>query len=95
MLRFEWDPEKARVNRSKHGVSFEEVTSAFVDPLSLTIPDPDHSADEERYILMGMTLRGILVVVAHRDLGDAIRIISARKATPTERREYEEGKHGY
>lgn len=95
MFWFEWDPEKAQANRAKHGISFEDVTSAFADPLSLTIPDPDHSEEEERYILMGMTRHGTLVVVVHLDLGDAIRIISARKATRTEQRHYEEGEHGH
>jgi len=74
----------------KHGVAFEEAASAFGDSLSLTIPDPDHSAQEERCVLLGMTARHRLVVVAHTEEADTIRLISARLATPAERRNYEE-----
>ncbi len=88
-LSFEWDAQKASANQRKHGVSFEEAATAFGDPLSVTIPDPDHSEDEDRFILLGSTYRGRMVVVVHTDRGDNIRIISARRATRTERRQYE------
>ena len=90
-LRFTWDPRKAAGNRRKHGVSFEEASTAFGDPLSLTVPDPAHSLEEERYLLLGQTEAGRLVVVAHRDRGDEIRLISARPASRRERTDYEEG----
>ena len=80
-MRFEWDPEKARRNVAKHGVSFEEAATAFGDPLSLTILDPDHSEEEDRFILLGQTYAGRLVVVVHTDRGENIRVISARLAT--------------
>jgi len=89
-LSFEWDVQKANANLRKHGVSFEEAATAFGDPLSVTIPDPDHSEDEDRFILMGSTYRGRILVVVHTDRGDNIRIISARRATRTERRDYEQ-----
>ena len=90
-LRFTWDRRKAAANLSKHGVSFPEAASAFGDPLSITIPDPDHSLDEEHFILIGRSIRQHLVVVAHVERGDTIRIISARTASRRERRFYEEG----
>jgi uncharacterized protein len=86
---FEWDDTKARSNRRKHGISFDEATSAFYDPLSVTIPDPDHSASEARFVLIGVTVTGRLVVVSHTDRGDRIRIISARRPTRLERVSYE------
>jgi hypothetical protein len=89
-VEFEWDPDKAATNLEKHDVSFEEAATAFGDPLSRTIDDPDHSEDEDRFILLGETLTGRLVVVAHTERRDNIRIISARQATPSERRDYEE-----
>ena len=89
-LSFEWDGEKARSNERKHGVSFDEAATAFGDPLSVTIPDPDHSEDEDRFILMGSTYLGRVLVVVHTDRGDNIRIISARRATRMERRQYED-----
>jgi hypothetical protein len=88
-MRFEWDPEKARRNVAKHGVSFEEAATAFGDPLSLTILDPDHSEEEDRFILLGQTYAGRLVVVVHTDRGENIRVISARLATRRERKAYE------
>lgn len=91
MITFEWDADKARSNEAKHGVTFEEATTAFGDPLSITIADPDHSRDEQRHILLGMTHTGRLVVVAHTDRAEALRLISARLATPRERRSYEQG----
>ncbi len=91
-LSFEWDERKAASNVAKHGVSFEEAAAAFGDPLSLTIADPDHSEQEERFVSLGMSSLNRLVVVVHTDQEDNIRIISARLATPAERRKYEEGK---
>lgn len=89
-IRFEWDLEKARINHDKHDVSFEEAATAFGDPFSLTIHDPDHSVSEIRYLLLGQTFRGRLIVVSHLEHNGAIRIISARLATRRERRSYEE-----
>lgn len=87
---FEWDTEKARANLRKHGVTFETAVSAFFDPFSITIPDPDHSAEEARFVLIGRTWQDILVLVVHTPRRDRIRIISARRAVPAERRIYEE-----
>jgi uncharacterized DUF497 family protein len=89
-MHFEWDPEKARANRAKHGVSFEEAMRAFLDPLSVTILDPDHSESEARFVLIGQSPSGRLLVVVHTDRGDSIRLISARRATRRERRTYEQ-----
>ena len=89
-MNFEWDPDKAAANLSKHGVSFEEASPAFGDPFSTTIDDPGHSEDEERFVLIGTTHVGRLVVVTHTDRDDAVRLISARLATPRERRTYEQ-----
>ena len=88
-MEFEWDPEKAVRNLRKRRVSFPEASTAFEDPFSVTIPDPDHSDDETRFVMLGMTFRGRLVVVVHTDRGDAVRLISARLATRRERREHE------
>jgi len=90
-LRFEWDPAKAAENLAKHGVSFEEAATVFRDPLSATGSDPDHSLGEERFITFGVSRGGRLLVIAHTERGDTIRIISARPVTPGERRIYEEG----
>jgi uncharacterized DUF497 family protein len=89
-FRFQWDPAKAEANRRKHGVTFEEASSAFADPLSITIPDPKHSAGESRFLLVGLTNQRRLVVVAHTERGDDIRLISVRLATNRERLTYEE-----
>jgi uncharacterized DUF497 family protein len=89
-LKFEWDREKATANAVKHGVSFVEAITAFGDPLSLTIADPDHSEDETRYVLIGRTHRNRMVVVAHTERDERIRIISARQPTPRELRCYEQ-----
>jgi uncharacterized DUF497 family protein len=89
-LSFEWDKHKAKSNLIKHGVSFEEASSVFGDPLSLTIPDPAHSQVESRSITIGHSARQKLVVVVHTERGDNIRVISARRATRSERRSYEE-----
>ena len=88
----EWDPEKAASNLPKHGVDFHEAASVFDDPLSTTFDDPDHSVDERRYVTIGSALTGRILVVAHTDRGEAIRLISARPATPGERRFYEENR---
>lgn len=88
-LVFEWDAAKALGNLEKHGVSFEEAASAFADPLSLTIADPEHSVSEERWAHLGLSFTGRLVVVAHTERRDTIRLISARLATRSERRQYE------
>jgi uncharacterized DUF497 family protein len=90
-LRFQWDPAKAAANLDKHGVSFEEAARVFRDPLSATDQDPDHSLDEERFITFGVSTSGRLLVLAHAGRNDTIRIISARPATPAERKIYEEG----
>ena len=91
-LRFSWDPVKAASNRRKHHLSFTEAATAFGDHLSITIPDPDHSASEQRFLLIGLTRRGRHVVVAHVERDDEIRIINARFPTRHERRTYEEDK---
>jgi len=90
-IEFEWDAAKAKTNLGKHSISFEEATSAFYDALSMTIPDPDHSVNESRFLLIGMTKSGRLVVVAHTDRVRRIRIINARRATRHERVNYEKG----
>jgi len=87
---FDWNPEKEVRNRRKHGVSFREAATVFGDPLSITFPDPDHSKEEERYVTIGMSQQGRILVVAHTEEGDTVRIISARRATRRERRFYEE-----
>jgi uncharacterized DUF497 family protein len=89
-LEFTWDPKKAASNLEKHGISFEEASTAFGDPLSITVNDPDHSEDETRFVLIGLTFEGNLVVVVHAELEDSIRIISAREATRQERKDYEQ-----
>jgi len=89
-LQFTWDPKKAAANLRKHGVGFPEAATAFADPHSITIADPDHSVGEERFVLIGQTDRRRLVVVAHVERGDLIRIISARPASRRERNTYEE-----
>jgi uncharacterized protein len=90
-MHFEWDPKKATANRRKHGVTFEEASSALRDVFSATAHDPDHSDDEERFVTFGVSSQGRLLTVAHTDRGNAIRIISARLATNIERQIYEEG----
>ncbi|MCC5900178.1 MAG: BrnT family toxin [Phormidium sp. BM_Day4_Bin.17] len=90
-MEFEWSPNKAQLNVDKHGVSFPEAATVFNDPLSVTFPDPDHSIGENRYVIIGLSQYEQLLVVAHTDRGEKVRIISARKATRQERRFYEEG----
>ena len=89
-MEFEWDPNKAASNVTKHKVSFREAATVFRDPLSMTFDDPDHSDDEERFITIGRSTGGRLLIVAHTDRGDRIRIISARETTRGEREVYEE-----
>jgi len=89
-LRLVWDARKASANERKHGVGFLEATTVFDDPLSVTIPDPAHSVGEQRLLLLGTSRQERLLVVAHSESGDSIRIISARRATRRERRVYEE-----
>jgi len=88
---FEWDPEKAAENLRKHGVAFDEAVTAFGDPLSVLLPDPDHSVGEERYLVMGTSTQNRLLVVAFVERPPRTRIISARLATRRERHDYEEG----
>jgi uncharacterized protein len=89
-LLIEWDHKKAHSNLAKHGVSFDEASTAFWDMLSKTIRDPLHSEDEDRFVLIGHSYRNRLIVVVHTESGDRIRIISARLATGAERKRYEE-----
>ena len=89
-MRFEWDPKKAKRNVSKHGVSFDEAVTAFYDPLSATFDDSDHSDDEQRYITIGFSSQGRLLVIGHTERGKVVRIISARRATAYERKRHEE-----
>ncbi len=90
-MRFEWDPAKAAANLEKHGVSFEEAATVFRDTLSVTGSDPDHSVDEERFVIFGLSANARLLVVSHAERDDTIRIISARTADSRERTIYEEG----
>ena len=90
-IDFEWDQVKADKNRKKHGVSFDDAVTVFADPFSITIPDPDHSVDEQRFVDIGTSAGGAVLVVVYTERGDSIRIISCRKATGSERQLYEEG----
>jgi uncharacterized DUF497 family protein len=89
-LKFEWDPRKAASNLSKHGVSFQEALTAFADPLARIFDDEDHSVEEQREIIIGHSAKERLLVVCFTAQGESVRIISARKATRRERKEYEE-----
>jgi len=89
-MRFAWDKNKADTNLIKHGVSFDEATTVFGDPFSDAFPDPDHSVAEKRFVIIGSSEEGTILVVAHTDDGDMVRIISAREATRAERKAYEE-----
>jgi uncharacterized protein len=91
MIKFEWDTAKAASNVRKHGVSFDEAGSVFLDQLAVSGPDPDHSVGESRYITFGMSSLGRLLAVSHTYRPGAIRIISARRVTRAERKIYEEG----
>ena len=89
--QFEWDPAKAAANLRKHGVSFEEAVTVFGDPMSLDMPDPSHSTDEQRWLVLGMSDQQRLLVVACAERGPRTRLISARTATTREHHQYEEG----
>ena len=88
---YEWDPKKARTNLRDHGVAFEEASTAFLDPLAMTYPDPDHSDEEDREITIGYSTGQRLLFVSHSRRGERTRIISARKVTRRERKQHEEG----
>jgi uncharacterized DUF497 family protein len=91
-IKFEWDSRKAQENLRKHRIEFSEASTVFADSLSITIPDPDHSASEQRWLTMGLSIRQRLLVVVHTEEEETMRIISARPANRLERRKYEEGK---
>lgn len=90
-MKFEWDSRKAEINLRKHGVSFDEAASIFLDSLALSGPDPDHSIGESRYISFGISRLGRLLSISHTYRPGAIRIIMARRMTRGERKTYEEG----
>ena len=90
-MKFEWDEKKAAVNVSKHGISFEEARTVFDDRLYVDFYDPDHSDEEDRYIIVGESQQGNLLIVSYTERADFIRLISARKVTRVEREVYEEG----
>ncbi len=89
-MTYEWDPVKAAANLRKHGVSFAEAASVFMDPMALTFDDPDHSDEEDREITMGVSAKERFLFVSHSTRGDRIRIISARKSTQRARKQYAE-----
>ena len=89
--QFEWNKEKAKSNLDKHDVTFSEGATIFNDQFVATMPDPDHSRNEERFLAIGTSVKGHLLVVVFTERGDKIRLISCRQATATERRTYEEG----
>ena len=90
-MRFEWDPKEAEVNLRKHGISFDEAATVFLDPQAVSGLDPDHSVDEDRYITFGCSRLGRLLAVCHTYRPGTIRIINARRLTRGERKLYEEG----
>jgi hypothetical protein len=90
-MQFEWNESKATRNLSKHGISFQEAKTVFDDPLYVDFYDPDHSEDEERYLIVGESNQARLLIISYTDRKDAIRIISAREVTRDERKVYEEG----
>jgi uncharacterized DUF497 family protein len=90
-VEFEWDPGKAAENLKKHGVDFAEASTIFGDPLELAIPDPDHSEGEVRFLSLGLSAAGRLLVVAYTEREGKVRLIHARVAAPKERRAYESG----
>lgn len=92
-MEFEWDAVKAATNLDKHGVSFAEAMTVFGDPLEVTIPDPDHSIEEFRFVSVGRSEADRVLVVAYTEREGRVRLISARAAAPTERRKYESGQH--
>jgi uncharacterized DUF497 family protein len=87
---YEWDPKKAKANIRQHGVSFEEAATVFLDPIALTYPDPDHSDEEPREITIGRSTRHRVLFLSHTRRGERTRLISGRKATKRERKQYEE-----
>ncbi len=91
-MQFAWDEKKAATNLAKHGVSFEEAATVFGDPLSDTFDDPDHSTEERRFVIIGMSDKGRMLIVAHIDDGEVVRLISAREPTRGEREFYEESR---
>lgn len=91
-MRITWDPDKAAANLDKHGVDFHDAAIVFTDPLSTTFPSEDHSESEARFLTIGEAANGELLVVAHTEEGEIIRIISARRTRPQERRFYEKGR---
>ena len=88
-MEFEWDPAKDEANQQKHGISFSDASEVFGDPVARTVADPRHSIGESRYVTLGFTFAGRLLVVAHTARGERVRIITARDATPRERKSYE------
>jgi len=88
-VEFEWDSQKASINSRKHGVTFVEAATVFDDPLGITVTDPDHSADEDRFILVGQSYQRRFLIISFIERGDRLRIISARELTRAERRAYE------
>lgn len=89
-MTFEWDDSKEARNFDKHGVSFDEASSVFMDPFFLVFQDPDHSEGEHRFLIFGSSSQGRCLVVSYTERGDSVRIISAREMTRTERKSYEE-----
>jgi len=87
---FEWDLKKAAINFKKHGVSFEEAVTVFGDSFSLTFSDPDHTHDESRFLTVGLSGNGRVLIISHTDRAENVRIINARKMTKRERKFYEE-----
>ena len=90
-MDFQWEDAKAGSNAEKHGVTFAEAITVFADTLSVTGYDPGHSDEEDRFLTMGVSVEGRLLVVSHTDRGDAVRIISAREASRRERKDYQDG----
>jgi uncharacterized protein len=90
-MEFEWDEGKAESNLIKHGISFDDAQTVFNDPLYVDFYDPDHSEDEDRYLIIGESNRGRLLIVSYTERGNVIRLISARETTKIERKMYEEG----
>ena len=90
-MQFEWHLEEAHKNLTKHGVSFDEAASVFGDPLAVTIDDPDHSQEEQRFLTTGLSKHQRLIIVAHTAIESRVRIFSAREVTSAERKQYESG----
>ena len=90
-MTYEWDAKKAEANRRKHDVSFEEAALVFQDAKAITFDDPDHSGEEPRDVTIGISMKGRVLFLSHCERGARIRIISARRATPRERKQYAEG----